>query len=222
MNKVKNFTSPLVSSVSDLANPVISTVSNLKAPTESVLNNVYVSGFLKIFIILYAVLAAPQLPPSISKYFHHPMVQIIIFALIAYTATKDIGISLLIAIAFFVSFHSYTKNLLSRLMSKTKNLFKLNVKEKYSLGNAPALSEDSLLDSSSIATSSNTKTDKLHQLNSLVDVMPYNEPREINSVQNGLLKDQETIASNVADAQLLDPYKASMVPSSSNLAGFNL
>jgi hypothetical protein len=197
------------------------TVKNLSQPiltnTESILNNVYVSGFLKIIIILYAALAAPQLPASISKYFHHPMVQIIIFSLIAYTATKDLGISILIAIAFFISFHSYTKNALGKVMSKTRDLFKLNFKEKYV---APVSDADSLLDST---VDTNNNTNKNHS-NLLSAVAPYNEEREINSVPSGLLKDNSSLANEVADAQLIDPYKASLASSSvkNGLAGYNL
>jgi hypothetical protein len=88
---------------------------------KTVLDNVYVSGAIKIFIILYAVLAAPKLPSWISKLFHHSVFQVVVFALIAYTATKDVGISLLIAVAFFVSFHSYTRHLLQKVANKSKD-----------------------------------------------------------------------------------------------------
>ena len=88
---------------------------------KTVLDNVYVSGAIKIFIILYAVLAAPKLPSWISKLFHHSLFQVVVFALIAYTATKDVGISLLIAVAFFVSFHAYTRHLLKKVANKSKD-----------------------------------------------------------------------------------------------------
>ena len=88
---------------------------------KNVLDNVYVSGAIKIFIILYAVLAAPKLPSWIAKLFHHSVFQVVVFALIAYTATKDVGISLLIAVAFFVSFHAYTRHLLNKVANKSKD-----------------------------------------------------------------------------------------------------
>jgi hypothetical protein len=88
---------------------------------ENVLNNVYVSGFVKIFIILYAVLAAPKLPSWIAKLFHHWSFQIVIFALIAYMATKDISIAILIAVAFFISFHTYTRHVLSKVANTSKS-----------------------------------------------------------------------------------------------------
>jgi hypothetical protein len=71
------------------------------------LDNNYVSGGLQLFIILYAALAAPQLPVSMAKMFHVPAFQLALFSLIAYTATKDIGVSVMLAIAFFVSFQTY-------------------------------------------------------------------------------------------------------------------
>ncbi len=176
----------------------------LKGPTESFLNNIYVSGFLKIVIILYAVLAAPKLPTSISKYFHHPMVQIIIFALIAYTATKDIGVSLLIAIAFFISFHSYTKNVLSKVVSNTKKLFNYK-REKYI---TPSMSSMDTL-STSTSSSNNTKISSESTAIQWEKVVGHDEA---SSVESGLSKDTARLASEVSDAALLDPYKASMVP----------
>ena len=74
---------------------------------KGLLDNTYVSGGIQLFIILYAALAAPQLPVSVAKLFHQPAFQLVLFALIAYTATKDIGVSVMLAIAFFVSFQTY-------------------------------------------------------------------------------------------------------------------
>ncbi len=95
---------------------------------KNTLDNVYVSGLVKIFIILYAALAAPKLPEWIARLFHHPAFQVIFFALIAYTATKDLGISLLLAIAFFVSFHSYTRFVLGKVVDTSKKLLHMNGK----------------------------------------------------------------------------------------------
>jgi hypothetical protein len=95
---------------------------------KNTLDNVYVSGLVKIFIILYAALAAPMLPKWIAKLFHQPAFQIVFFALIAYTATKDLSISLLLALAFFVSFHSYTRFVLSKVVDNSKKLLHINRK----------------------------------------------------------------------------------------------
>lgn len=93
---------------------------------KSTLDNVYVSGLIKIFIILYAALAAPKLPEWIARLFHHPAFQIVFFALIAYTATKDLSISLLLAVAFFVSFHSYTRFVLGKVVDTSKKILHMN------------------------------------------------------------------------------------------------
>jgi hypothetical protein len=95
---------------------------------KNTLDNVYVSGLVKIFIILYAALAAPMLPKWIARLFHQPAFQIVFFALIAYTATKDLSISLLLALAFFVSFHSYTRFVLSKVVDNSKKLLHINGK----------------------------------------------------------------------------------------------
>jgi hypothetical protein len=95
---------------------------------ENTLNNVYVSGLIKIFIILYAALAAPKLPKWIARLFHNPAFQVVFFALIAYTATKDISISLLLAVAFFISFHSYTRFVLGKVVDNSKKLLHINSK----------------------------------------------------------------------------------------------
>jgi hypothetical protein len=95
---------------------------------KNTLDNVYVSGLVKIFIILYAALAAPMLPKWIAKLFHQPAFQIVFFALIAYTATKDLSISLLLALAFFVSFHSYTRFVLTKVVDNSKKLLHINRK----------------------------------------------------------------------------------------------
>jgi hypothetical protein len=111
----------------------MSNSSNSLRKVKSVLDNVYVSGGLKIFIILYAALAAPQLPAWIAKLFHHSLFQVLIFALIAYTATKDIGVSLLLAVAFFVSFHSYTRHLLGSMAGSLTSVVNVNAKDLGSL-----------------------------------------------------------------------------------------
>lgn len=172
---------------------VLDTIKSFKEPTESILNNVYVSGILKIIIILYAALAAPQLPTSISKYFHHPMIQVILFSLIAYTATKDIGISILLAIAFFISFSSYTKKLLGKVASSTRRMF-VATKDKIKMPSFMIPKSSSDDESSAI---------------NFAKVVGHDED---SSVESGLAKDKKHRDSDVSDAALLDPYTSSMVP----------
>ena len=111
----------------------MSNSSNSLRKVKSVLDNVYVSGGLQIFIILYAALAVPQLPAWITKLFHQSLFQVLMFALIAYTATKDIGVSLLLAVAFFVSFHAYTRHLLGSMAGSLTSVVNVNAKDLGSL-----------------------------------------------------------------------------------------
>jgi hypothetical protein len=89
---------------------IANTISSQTSALKGFLDNNYVSGGIQLFIILYATLAAPQLPVSMAKLFHVPAFQLVLFALIAYTATKDIGVSVMLAIAFFVSFQTYQRH----------------------------------------------------------------------------------------------------------------
>ena len=186
-----------------------------KESIESVLNNVYVSGFIQVFIILYAVLAAPKLPSWIAKLFHHSIFQIIIFALIAYTATKDISISLLIALAFFVSFHSYTRHLLSKLASKTKSIA---VKAKDVAVKAAVKAEQVVVDSKTTSSTSSEKFENLVKDNDYVQYGRLN----VDNVADGLSHDEQSLKSDETDSTLPDLYKESLAkhPASNELPGF--
>jgi len=172
---------------------------------ESVLDNTYVSGFIRVFIILYAVLAAPQLPPWIAKLFHHSVFQIVMFALIAYTATKDISISILIALAFFVSFHSYTRHLITRLSKRTRRAPK----------EAPSV------DSTSSTKSEPVKAEKFENAPKEPAYVQYNG-LGVQQVDEGLRSDESSLSSEDSDAKLADPYQKSIAahPASGSLPGF--
>lgn len=74
-------------------------------------------------LIIYSVLIAPQLPSSISKYFHQPIVQLLFLGIILYTATVNITNAILLAIAFMLSFHAYSRSLLNRVAKQSEKLF---------------------------------------------------------------------------------------------------
>jgi len=179
---------------------------------ESVLNNTYVSGFIRIFIILYAVLAAPRLPAWISKLFHHSAFQIVMFALIAYTATKDISISLLIALAFFVSFHSYTRHLISKIAKRVKRT-----------ESKPAM-VDSKKEMKSVDSTSTITSEKSEKFANPVPEAPYvsYSGLGVQQVEQGLSYDQSSLDSDESDAKLENPYHTSMKshPASGSLPGF--
>jgi len=81
--------------------------------TESLLNNtlsnIYINTGLKVFIGLYAALAAPNLPPMLQDLFGNVFFRILWAFLIILVATKDAGIALMLAIAFIVTLYSINK-----------------------------------------------------------------------------------------------------------------
>lgn len=72
------------------------------------LENQYVSATLTLFLALYAILARPVLPPFLANLFENPLFRLFVLFLVAWTASRNAALSLMIAIAFTV-----TMNLLS-------------------------------------------------------------------------------------------------------------
>jgi len=66
----------------------------------SVLDNQYVSTILRIFLVLYAGLAAPALPKEIAELMANPIAKLVVLFLVVYTSTKDSTIALLVAVGF--------------------------------------------------------------------------------------------------------------------------
>ena len=94
------------------------------------MDNSYLYSLAKLFIILYAVIIAPKLPDHIAKLFHQSIFQIIIFATITFLATKDVTMSILLTIAFFISFHSYTRHLYNQVNTTQQYLNEVLAKQK--------------------------------------------------------------------------------------------
>ena len=72
-------------------------------------DNAYVSAALSIFLILYAGLAAPKLSPGIAALFENPIIQLFVFFLIAYMANKNPTVSIIAAIAVFISLQTLSR-----------------------------------------------------------------------------------------------------------------
>ncbi len=69
----------------------------------SFLDNPYAKNILKVFLVLYAGLAAPRLPAFLAGLFNNALFRIVVLFLIAYLGLKDTSIALLSAIAFTLS-----------------------------------------------------------------------------------------------------------------------
>jgi hypothetical protein len=76
---------------------------------DSALDNIYINTGLKVFIGLYAALAAPNLPSVVRDLFGNTIFRILWAFLIILVATKDSGLALMLAIAFVVTLFSISK-----------------------------------------------------------------------------------------------------------------
>ena len=67
------------------------------------MNNTYVNAALTLFLILYAGLVRPPLPPMISDLFENPLFRLLFLFLLAWTASKNSQVAILVAVAFVVT-----------------------------------------------------------------------------------------------------------------------
>ena len=89
------------------------TVQNVLKESETILNraldNPYINITIKILLGLYAALAAPKLPQSLSNLVDNTFVRIAFAFLIVYMATRDPSIAILIAIGFIITLQTANK-----------------------------------------------------------------------------------------------------------------
>jgi hypothetical protein len=84
-------------------NQITSVFKQFENVLDKGLSNIYVSTGLKVFLGLYAAMAAPKLPPFILKLFENPLMKVFWAGLIVIFATKKPDIALLLAIAFVIT-----------------------------------------------------------------------------------------------------------------------
>ena len=86
-------------------------------------SNRVVSIILAIILVLFASLAAPKLPRSITKYLENPWLRFIIFIGIAYMATKDLVTAIIAVVAVMVSYQTLAiHKITDTVMHKTNEL----------------------------------------------------------------------------------------------------
>jgi len=76
---------------------------------DNALANTYINTGLKVFLGLYAALAAPHLPSVLRNLFGNTLFRIFWAFLIILVATKDSGLALMLAVAFVVTLYSISK-----------------------------------------------------------------------------------------------------------------
>ena len=89
-----------------LTMPVISQVEKI---LNRGLDNIYLNTALKVFLVLYAALAAPQFPPKLVFLMDNIFVKIGISFLIVFMALRDPGLALIIAVAFVITLQTANK-----------------------------------------------------------------------------------------------------------------
>jgi hypothetical protein len=77
---------------------------------DNALGNVYINTSLKVFLGLYAALAAPRLPKLVQDLFGNVFFRIFIAFIIVLLATKDEGLALMVAIAFVITLFAIDKH----------------------------------------------------------------------------------------------------------------
>jgi hypothetical protein len=86
-------------------------------------NNRAVNIIVGIVLVLFASLAAPKLPRSITQYLENPILRFVIFVGIAYLATKDIITAIIAVIAVLISYQTLSVHKITdTVMDKTKVL----------------------------------------------------------------------------------------------------
>lgn len=110
--------------------------TSVKSALSILDRNEYVSAALTIFLILYAGLAAPQLPEYIANLFDNPLFKLLILFLVAYSANKNPTVAIVAAIGLMISIHT-----LNRIKINKGLLAMISLQEQAAAEAAPAAPE---------------------------------------------------------------------------------
>jgi hypothetical protein len=96
----------------------------LKTNLDKVLSNGVVMGFLKIFLVLYAVRIAPTPPEQLNKVFSNTYFKIFAIALLAYISSVDFQLAIILAIIFVLGLNYMSgRQLLESFKNTPKELY---------------------------------------------------------------------------------------------------
>jgi hypothetical protein len=95
MNQMKTFSKSILSELEKILNRG--------------LDNVYLNTALKVFLVLYAALAAPRFPPKLVFLMDNVFVRIGISFLIVFMALRDPSLALMIAVVFIITLQTANK-----------------------------------------------------------------------------------------------------------------
>jgi len=125
------------------------TSSNMTNSLEYLTNNKIISAMIGLFLALYAALAAPKLPKSITLWFDNFWFKLGFMFLIAYMSTKDAPIAIISAVALLVtlqtlSAHKTTDRVIQAFQSQNKNEDKINQAFELPLAQPPLVLKQSV------------------------------------------------------------------------------
>jgi len=110
-----------------------------------ILKNPYVTGFLKVFLILYASQLAPRLPSVVSNIFSNTFIKIIAVALLAYISELDFQLAILLAIVFVLGNNLFARG---------------NMMESYTTTATKAMNDKQLILQQQLLAAQNAKKQK--------------------------------------------------------------
>src|SRR6056300_1399366 len=102
----------------DLFNSIIDTTEQ---HLNILMDNIYSSTIIKIMLIVYGCIIAPELPTYVLQMLDNLIVKIFVVVLIIFISKRDLGVGLLIAVCFILTLQLINKNKLFNL-NDIKNL----------------------------------------------------------------------------------------------------
>jgi hypothetical protein len=82
-------------------------MSQINKTLEKLFENDISGNIIKLFLVLYASLAAPKIPKFIRLMFDNALFKIIMLALIVYQSNKDLSLALMISISFTLTLNYF-------------------------------------------------------------------------------------------------------------------
>lgn len=122
--------------------------STVEKGVRSVLSNAYVMTAVKVSLILYAAQIAPRLPSGASALFENTFFKIFAVALIAYFASLDFQLSVILAVVYVLGVNAISsRNLLESFSDSRPGRFEMDLKKITDLLGSPApINKQSLIE----------------------------------------------------------------------------
>lgn len=94
-----------------------SSMKNLDFDVQNILKNEYVCWGLRIILVLYAAMVAPNLNRDVSSIFDNVIVRLIVACVIVFLSFHDTTLAILLSIAFVVSIQTLNKHKVNTITS---------------------------------------------------------------------------------------------------------